>query len=280
MIEVIKPFRHLGNISYSKVKNMLYAHIQELQVKMDKILPEDMIREVVNRGILSVYNQMYDTIKMSYRTQINCICEFATGRLRQCPLTDNGNNVYKFGERHFKPSLMPRASHIREIISVVIPNVGISTEMPYATLYNLSLDSNSMYAQSICHSYHNEVLYFYAGDKVLTAFDSVAFQSEGVEVHCIRRPVLDDMQQIYPESSYDYVTSSYWNPLNISPYSETYYKSIDLDNLYLRLLEITCKKDLYELLGEPVPESLDEAINNILSQIMGQKNIETTKSNS
>ena len=52
-----------------------------------------------------------------------------------------------------------------------------------------------------------------------------------------------------------------------------------MDDRYIRLIEMSAKKELYDLTGNQAPESLDNTIVSIINQIMGQKNA-TVESNS
>lgn len=279
MIYHIEPIRHnSGYYTYNRLVSNLSMFVKDLTNKSDIHIPEDTMREVVNRSIIAVYHQLYEGLKFQYVSVLYGNFEKAMdayGTVIDC-VVQLDNNLHKFGNINLLESIDPLYNHISEIFAVTIVDLATGINVSQETLYNVANGYNSMYDQSFLYYVEDNRILMYVGSKIRQAVEDK--QSEVIEnkpflrISVIRKPIIDDLKQIYPKSDYNYLGSAYFALDQVSPYSETFYKMLDMDDRYIRLIEMSSKKELYDLTGNQAPESLDNTIVSIINQIMGQKN--------
>lgn len=286
MIYHIEPIRHnSGYYTYNRLVSNLSIFLKDLSHKSDVIIPEDTIREVINRSIIAIYHQLYEGLKFQYASVLygnfeNAIMEYGT--VLDC-IIKLDDKMHSFGNIKIMENEDPLYNHISEVFGLTIVDIATGINVNQEILYNVANGYNSMYDQSLLYYTEDNRLMVYIGNKIRQAVADkqhiVAEDKPFLRISVIRKPILDDLKQIYPKSDYNYVSSDYFYPDKLSPYSETFYKMIDMDDRYIRLIEMSAKKELYDLTGNQAPESLDNTIVSIINQIMGQKNA-TVESNS
>ena len=90
----------------------------------------------------------------------------------------------------------------------------------------------------------------------------------------IRKPLLDDLKKVHPDVDYAHDDPA----TELSYFSENHNHAMDIPSEYNRLIEALVMKDIYNSLGQPLPDNYDNIITTIIQQMIGVANVESNNS--
>lgn len=244
----------------------------EIALGTDKLLNDLFIRESINNAIVDIYGRLYDKIRYNYLS-------IATLTIDE-PVTDytpivsinymmQETTPFRYGVVTIDN--LDMSNTIQEILTMNMPQFSHVQSMQPEVFENIANTFNTTYLQSSAYVSYPSYFELFVGEKLWDKFISDVPQ---IRMSYIRHPVLDDLKKVHPDIKYKYTIAND----ELSYFSETYHQSMDIPSEYNRLIEVMVMKDVYNGLGQPMPENYDNILVSIIQQMIGVPNVESNSS--
>lgn len=246
--------------------------VTEIALQADKLVNDLFVRESINRAIVDVYERLYDKIKYHYlaTAQVD-VDEPVTDYVPIIPVSYKYNSTepFKYGRLTLgEPNL---SNYINEILTMNILGLSIIQRSDMDTFENISNNFNTVFRQSSMYVSYVEYFELYIGDKL---WERYVDEKPKIRMSYIRKPLLDDLKKVHPDVDYAHDDPA----TELSYFSENHNHAMDIPSEYNRLIEALVMKDIYNSLGQPLPDNYDNIITTIIQQMIGVANVESNNS--
>lgn len=262
-----------GNLfTYHDMLSRVRFLATEIALGTDKLLNDLFIRESINNAIVDIYGRLYEKIKYNYLSIATLtIDEPISNYTPIVPINYmmQGTTPFKYGVVTIDN--LDMSNTIQEILTMNMPQFSHVQSMQPEMFENIANTFNTTYLQSCGYISYPNYFELFVGEKLWDKFISDAPQ---IRMSYIRRPVLDDLKKVHPDIKYTYTIVGN----ELSYFSETYHQSMDIPSEYNRLIEVMVMKDIYNGLGQPMPENYDNILVSIIQQMIGVPNAESNSS--
>ena len=239
----------------------------EIAIGTDKLLNDLFIRESINNAIMDVYGRLYDKLRYNYLSvalldKDEPLTDYVS--VFQMNLNQNGTVPYKYGYLTINDTNVGKK--VNEILTMNFPSFS-SIQFSEPDMFEQVINNfNAIYKQSCVYAFYQDYIELYIGEKL---WDEYLVKEPKVRMSYIRRPILDDLKKVHMNPAYQFAISGD----ELSYFSENYNQSMDIPTEYNRLVEILVMKDVYNGLGQPIPDNYDNVITSIIQQMIGVQNV-------
>ena len=256
-----------NSFTYHDMLSRIRFLATEIAVATDKLLNDLFIRESINNAIVDVYGRLYDKLKYKY---------ISIAMLERDSDINEPSGVFTLGLNYtgtvpFKYGAITTDNRnigkwVNEVVTLNMPNFSSVQFADMELFENIVNGFNATYKQSCLYVPYQNYIELYVGEKLLINYLAT---KPKLRMSYIRKPILDDLKKVHPDLRYQFTISG----TDLSYFSETYNQPMDIPAEYNRLIEVMVMKDVYNGLGQPIPENYDNIITSVIQQMIGVQNV-------
>ena len=257
-----------NNFTHHDMVSRIKFLATEIALGTDKLLNDLFIRESINNAIVDIYGRLYDKLRYNYLSVAILDRDDPTDDYITCfpiQLIQVGTFPYKYGYIHKNDDKVGR--EISEILTMNI--LGFSSiQFAEPNMFEQIINNfNATYKQSCVYAFYQDYIELYIGEKLWQEY--VDKLQPSIRMSYVRKPILDDLKKVHMNPKYEFEISGD----QLSYFSENYNQPMDIPSEYNRLIEVLVMKDVYNGLGQPIPDNYDNVITSIIQQMIGVQNV-------